>query len=75
MGLQRLLVYGWKEQDVVRLRIGCPTHNAEAVRVPSNGGVLLVCRQAGCILGQWSDEASFRGEIEAIREKLRVAYL
>lgn len=75
MGLERLSVYCWLEQGGVKLRIGCPTHNVEAVRVTSNGGVQLVCGEAGCPLGQWSDEASFRADIEAIREKLRVEYL
>jgi hypothetical protein len=76
MGLEHgTLVIGWLEQGNVKFRIGCRTHMGEAVRAISDGGVLLVCRQGGCPLGKWNDEASFQADIEALREKLRVGYL
>lgn len=76
MGFLNLFIIGWLEQGTVKMKVGCPTHKSDALRAASlDGGVLLVCSQAGCPIGEWTDEAGFEKDMNALRERLRVTYL
>ena len=79
MNFNNIAVIAWLQGDQVKMRIGCPKHMAEGVRVESGGRegmkILLVCGAHGCPLGEWDNQETMQADLQQLEDRVKSAHL